>query len=63
MGHTTETYKKEIYDLVGDEYTLLEDYRKNGQPMMMKHRNCDNTVAIRRNDFLKGTRCSYCRPP
>lgn len=61
MKHTTKTYKREIYYLVGDEYTLLEDYRKNGQPMKMKHRKCGNTVAIRRNDFLKGTRCSYCR--
>ncbi|ABY42421.1 hypothetical protein [Bacillus mycoides] len=57
----TEYYKKEIFELVKDEYSLLDDYKGTSKPTLMKHNICGNEWEIRPNDFMRGQRCPYCR--
>ena len=58
---TPEQYKKEVYDLVGDEYSVLEDYKGAFVSIDMKHNVCHNTWKSNPNSFLCGRRCPFCR--
>ena len=57
---TDAQFKKEVYDLVGDEYTFLESYVKSSVKIKVKHNKCGNTYEVKPNDFLNGKRCPYC---
>ena len=61
---TTESFKQEVYNLVGDEYTVLGEYINAHTPIEIRHNNssCDYyTRGIRPVSFIgKGTRCSRC---
>ena len=58
---THEQFIKEVYDLVKDEYTIIEKYVKSSQPILIKHNKCNNTYKVRPSDFLShGNRCPYC---
>jgi len=62
---THEDFLKEVYDLVGDEYTVLNTYKSDGtkKPDKIKflHTNCKNIFEMRAHDFLKnGHRCPVC---
>ena len=58
---TDAEFKKEVFDLVGDEYTFIEPYANSSVKIKVKHNKCDNTYLIRPNDFLNGHRCPYCK--
>lgn len=57
---TDEQFKREAYDLVGDEYTFLDLYVNAHTKLRVKHNKCGNVYEIKPNDFLNGSRCSYC---
>lgn len=58
---TTEIYKQEVYNLVGEEYSVLEEYKGALTPMKMRHNICGNIWEIKPNNFLSGNRrCPYC---
>lgn len=58
---TTEEYKKKVYDLVEDEYEVLEDYKNNHTKILMKHNICNHIYRVRPNDFLgRHVRCPQC---
>lgn len=58
---TTEEVKKEIYDLVGDEYTLVGEYEGTNIPVKLYHKTCGNVYSVRLRHFLRANRrCSYC---
>jgi hypothetical protein len=54
------TFKKEIFNLVGNEYSLLSPYKCSSLKVKMKHNKCNNVYYVRPNDFLRGGRCPYC---
>ena len=57
-------FKKQVYDLVGNEYTFLDTYVNNKTKLMVKHNRCGNTYEVRPTDFLDHqTRCPYCNSP
>jgi predicted Zn-ribbon and HTH transcriptional regulator len=60
---TTEEFKEEIYDLVGNEYTVLGEYKNNKTKILMIHNKCNKKYKVRPRDFLKdnGNRCPYCK--
>lgn len=64
-GHirkTLDEYKKDVYDLVGDEYTVIgSEYKGNKVPIEMLHNRCGHVINMKPNLFLQGHRCSYCR--
>ena len=58
---TQEIFEKRIYDLVGDEYTVIGKYIKTNKPVEIKHNICNTVHKYRPNNFYHGSRCSYCR--
>lgn len=58
---TTEQYKKEVFQLVGKEYTVLSEYTHISTPVQMRHNKCKNTYYQVPNIFLNsGGRCPLC---
>lgn len=65
---TTEQFKQEVYNLVGNEYTVLGEYKNSKTKILMRHncKDCNNYEwEIVPNDFLgtknkKGHRCPKC---
>lgn len=61
---TSDAVRQAIYDLVGDEYTLLENYSKAFTPVAIRH-NCadcnfhEYNVVIK-NFRYQGKRCPVC---
>ncbi|WP_079913037.1 hypothetical protein [Paenibacillus sp. 32352] len=56
----TEIIKKEIFQLVGNEYTVLGQYVNSGAPLLIRHNTCGNEYETRTGNFLKGYRCGAC---
>lgn len=58
---TTDIYKREVYELVGDEYEVLDEYMGALTPIHMKHNLCGEIWKIKPNNFLSNNRrCPYC---
>lgn len=58
---TTDIFKKQVYDVVGDEFTVLGEYQGNHKKILLKHNICNRVVSIRPSDFLLGgQRCKWC---
>jgi len=59
---TEESIKKSIFELVKDEYTLLEPYNGVNNDILIKHNTCGTEYKIKLYNFLKenGTRCPKC---
>jgi hypothetical protein len=57
---THEEFLQQVYDLVGDEYTVLEQYQRTATKLSMKHNSCGEPFMVRPADFLRGTRCPRC---
>ena len=58
---TTEQFKKEVYDLVGNEYTVLGEYETAHKDITMIHNKCGYKWEITPNQFInKGSRCPQC---
>ena len=60
MKKTTEIFKKELFDLVGDEYTILGKYAGNKIKIKIKHNKCGFEYNVKPNVFLTGSRCPKC---
>ena len=58
---TTDIFKKEVYDLVGKEYTVLGEYKNADTKILMKHNKCGNEYEVTPNKFLQDRRCPKCR--
>ncbi len=56
----TKYFKAEVKKLAGNEFEVLGEYTKSGNPILMKHSLCGNTLMLRPNDFVRGVRCSKC---
>ena len=57
----TETFKKEVEDLVGDEYSVLEEYRCSKTKILLKHNKCHKEFMMTPSNFLNGQRCPHCK--
>ena len=57
---TNETFKKEVFNLVGEEYTFLEEYKTNSVKLKCRHNSCKNTYTVSPIKFLSGRRCPFC---
>lgn len=63
MKKDTSIFKKEIFDLVGGEYTLLDEYINDSTKVRFQHNsdNCNNHIfEMKPNDFHNGRRCPKC---
>ena len=57
---TDKEFRKEVYDLVRDEYIFLDTYVNSYTKIEVKHNKCGNTYKVTPSHFLKGYRCPYC---
>lgn len=57
---THDSFLKEVYKLVGNEYTFLETYINSATKIKVRHNSCDFEYLVRPNDFRKGHRCPKC---
>jgi DNA-directed RNA polymerase subunit RPC12/RpoP len=57
---TTEEFKKDIFNLVGDEFKLISEYKNVHTHVEIKHSKCGNILLIAPTHFLTGTRCRHC---
>lgn len=61
---TDEQFKKEVYDLVGNEYTFLDSYVNTNTKIRVEHNKCGHIYKVRPDDFFnKHSRCPYCNNP
>lgn len=58
---STEQYKREVYDLVGDEYSVLSSYTRSTNKIKMKHNKCGYIWQVQASSFLQGNRCPKCK--
>lgn len=61
LRKNTEQFKKEVYQLVKNEYDILENYIKSNIRIKIKHNKCDNIFEMTPNNFLRGQRCPVCQ--
>lgn len=57
---TTEEFKEELFELVGDEYTLEDEYITNKTKVNFRHKLCDKLWYAAPDEILSGYRCSHC---
>ena len=57
---TTDEFKQEVYDLVGDEYTVDGEYVNIRTKIPIIHNVCGTRWMVRPNDFKQGSRCPKC---
>lgn len=59
---STEQFKKEVSNIVGDEYSVIGEYKNNKEKVKMLHNNCGNEYEVTPGHFLStGRRCPYCK--
>ena len=54
---TTEEFKKEVYDLVGDEYIVIGEYHNSQTKVEFLHSNCGHRFYMIPSKFKFGQRC------
>jgi len=60
---TTEDFKREVFNLVDNEYEVLGEYESTHAKIELRHnsKQCDNnTFPVSRTRFLGGNRCPVC---
>jgi len=60
---TTEQFKKEVFDLVKDEYIIEGEYVGKDNNILFRHITCNCTFEKTPHNFLAGQRCPHCILP
>lgn len=57
----TDEFKKDVFNLVGDEYTVLGEYKSNKKKILMRHNICEHEYEVTPSNFKNGNRrCPNC---
>lgn len=59
---TTDTFKKELLEATGGEFTLEEPYINNKTKVTFKHTVCGKTFKAYPKNVVNNKNCYYCRP-
>lgn len=54
---TQEQFENEVYELVGDEYTVIGKYVSTHSKILMRHNTCGYEYEVQPSDFLNNRRC------
>jgi len=57
----TEQFKKEVFNIVGEEYVVLGRYVTNKTKIDIEHRVCGHVYKVQPDKFLRGRRCPNCK--
>lgn len=60
LKKTTSRFKKEVHDLVADEYTVIGKYKTAREKIKIKHNACGHIYNVIPDSFLRGSRCPRC---
>lgn len=55
-----EEFVKEVYEAVGDEYSVLGQYQSAREEIRMRHNKCGWEYDVTPNKFNQGRRCPSC---
>ena len=58
---TNEEFMEEVYGLVKDEYTFLEEYVNNATKILVRHNKCGYEYSVTPGNFFFGRRCPRCQ--
>ena len=56
-----EVFLRNVEDLVGDEYTVLEQYSTAKEPISIRHNRCKTVQKYAPKHFINGQRCKSCQ--
>ena len=54
---------EEVYELVGNDYTVLSKYTGADKKIFIRHNSCGNEYSVVARNFLMGQRCPKCQRP
>ena len=54
------TFLREVFETVGEEYSVIGEYVKNNEYVLIKHNKCNHEWSIYPSSFLSGNRCPKC---
>lgn len=57
---THEQFIQDVYSLVGNEYTVLDEYKAANIKVLIKHNKCGCEYLVFPGNFLYGKRCPEC---
>lgn len=57
---THEQFITEIFDLVGQEYSVIGEYKTSKDKIKLKHNKCGYEYEVYPQGFFKGSRCVEC---
>lgn len=57
---TTKQFKEEVYNLVGNEYSVLGEYISRSDDILIKHNVCGREYNVEPGNFLYKSRCIEC---
>lgn len=61
LAKTTEEFKKEVYNMVSDEYSVLGEYVNNVTRILFVHNTCKHQYMADPGEFISGgSRCPKC---
>jgi len=55
-----ESFKEDIFNLVGNEYSVLKDYEGYKVPILFQHNTCQRIFEQTPHNFKRGIRCQIC---
>lgn len=59
--HTTERFKEDVFNLVGNEYTVIGEYYNNHTDITIRHNNCGLEYPVNPSNFKsEKARCPKC---
>lgn len=58
---TQEEFENIIYDIVGNEYTVLSEYKGQDEKFLIKHNKCGTIYKTSYRNFRRGRRCNKCK--
>jgi len=60
LSMTDSDFKNKVKELVGDEYIILDEYKRSHDHIRILHKKCNGVFYITPNNFLSGYRCPMC---
>lgn len=58
-----DSFERKVYELVGDEYSVVGEYKDANTHISMRHNECGNIWKVPVKHFIGSeTRCPKCRP-
>ena len=60
QASSQEEFLTRVKELVGDEFTVIGEYKGTHIPVEIRHNLCGRILTVRPHEFLSGNRCRSC---